>query len=140
MENPLTEGVKGEVQDHLLRSEESMLVQANLIYYIMLGMLLGLVMREVNKKTRLPYSPMMLLLGIFLGLMQYHMGWLGESTSILGAMHPHIILYVFIPVLLFESAFNMDWYVFKNCIINILVLAGPGVCWVINDNNIKREP
>ncbi len=107
-----------------------MLVQANLIYYLALGLLLGLIMREVNKKTKLPYSPMMLFLGIMLGLMQKHMGWLGESTSVMGAMHPHIILFVFIPILLFESAFNIDWYVFKRAMINILVLAGPGVCWV----------
>jgi len=57
------------------------------------------------------------------------MGWLGESTTIMSSMHPHIILYVFIPVLLFESAFNCDWYVFKRAIVNILILAGPGVCW-----------
>lgn len=44
-------------------------------------------------------------------------------------MHPHLILYVFIPVLLFESAFNSDWYVFKKVFANIVLLAGPGVCW-----------
>jgi hypothetical protein len=26
----------------------------------------------------------------------------------------------------------MDWYVFKRAIVNILILAGPGVCWVIS--------
>ena len=60
------------------------------------------------------------------------MGVLGESTSIMGTMHPHIILFIFIPVLLFESAFNLDWFIFRKVSINILILAGPGVCWVFS--------
>lgn len=42
-------------------------------------------------------------------------------------MHPHIILFIFIPILLFESAFNCDWFVFRRLVKNILLLAGPGV-------------
>ena len=36
-------------------------------------------------------------------------------------------MYVFIPVLIFESAYNCNWYVFKKAFINIVLLAGPGV-------------
>ena len=38
-----------------------------------------------------------------------------------------MILFIFIPVLIFESGFNCDWYVFKRALINIILLAGPGV-------------
>jgi len=38
-----------------------------------------------------------------------------------------MILFIFIPVLIFESGFNCDWYVFKRAIVNIIVLAAPGV-------------
>ena len=37
------------------------------------------------------------------------------------------MLYVFIPVLIFESAYNCNWYVFKKAFLNIILLAGPGV-------------
>ena len=47
-----------------------------------------------------------------------------------------MILFIFIPVLIFESgnfivysAFNCDWHVFRKSLINILILAGPGVLW-----------
>jgi NhaP-type Na+/H+ or K+/H+ antiporter len=40
-----------------------------------------------------------------------------------------MILFIFIPVLIFESGFNCDWYTFKKEIVNILLLAGPGVLW-----------
>lgn len=65
------------------------------------------------------------------------MGFLGEAVSLLGAMHPHIILFVFIPILLFESAFNCDWFVFKRALPNIMILAAPGVVWVLYLINIK---
>lgn len=42
-------------------------------------------------------------------------------------INPHMILFIFIPVLIFESGFNCDWYVFKRAIVNILILAVPGV-------------
>jgi NhaP-type Na+/H+ or K+/H+ antiporter len=38
-----------------------------------------------------------------------------------------MILFIFIPVLIFESGFNCDWYVFKRALINIILLAAPGV-------------
>ena len=38
-----------------------------------------------------------------------------------------MILLVFIPVLIFESAFNCEWHVFRKSLTNILLLAGPGV-------------
>lgn len=40
-----------------------------------------------------------------------------------------MILLIFIPTLIFESAFNCEWHVFRKCMINILTLAAPGVLW-----------
>jgi NhaP-type Na+/H+ or K+/H+ antiporter len=40
-----------------------------------------------------------------------------------------MILFIFIPILIFESGFNCDWYVFKKALLNILLLAAPGVLW-----------
>lgn len=69
------------------------------------------------------------MLGIFLGYFKDSLGVIGESTSIIEKLNPHMILLIFIPTLLFESAFNCNWHVFKKSLINILVLAGPGVLW-----------
>lgn len=73
---------------------------------------------------------MVLFVGFMIGLFQSYLGFMGTSAGILSHMHPHLIVFVFIPVLLFESAFNCDWYIFKGQIVNILLLAGPGVGWV----------
>ncbi|CAD8090636.1 unnamed protein product [Paramecium primaurelia] len=125
--NITTEG--SQIQDSLYRDEEKMEESANVAYLLTLGILLGLALRELNKKTKFPYSPMVLTCGLLIGLLQSSLGYLGESASILSHMHPHLIVYVFVPVLLFESAFNCDWYIFKYQIVNILLLAGPGVGW-----------
>jgi NhaP-type Na+/H+ or K+/H+ antiporter len=51
------------------------------------------------------------------------------SSSILAwkAAHPHVILFVLLPPLLFEDASSMDWYVFRKVLLSSVILAGPGV-------------
>ena len=41
--------------------------------------------------------------------------------------HPHIILFVLLPPLLFEDASGMDYYVFRKVLLSSVLLAGPGV-------------
>ena len=42
-------------------------------------------------------------------------------------MDPHLMLYIFLPTLIFESAFVMDVHTFRKTIGQSLVLAGPGL-------------
>lgn len=70
---------------------------------------------------------MLIVLGIFLGCYRDSLGLIGESAELMSHINPHMILFIFIPVLIFESGFNCDWYVFKRAIVNIIVLAAPGV-------------
>ena len=39
----------------------------------------------------------------------------------------HLLLLIFLPALIFESAFGMSWHIFKKEFGKILLLAGPGV-------------
>lgn len=34
-------------------------------------------------------------------------------------MTPHLLLYTFLPILLFASALSMDWHIFKVCITQV---------------------
>jgi len=40
-------------------------------------------------------------------------------------MNPHLLLLLFIPALIFESAFNSDWHIFKVELWQVLLMAGP---------------
>ena len=42
-------------------------------------------------------------------------------------LDPHLILYVFLPILIFEAAFAMDVHTFKKSFANAFFLAGPGI-------------
>lgn len=42
-------------------------------------------------------------------------------------MDPHLMLTIFLPTLIFESAFVMDVHTFKKTIVQSITLAGPGL-------------
>eukprot|EP01048_Picozoa_sp_COSAG05_P011907 COSAG05_NODE_1156_length_5687_cov_123.468683_1_plen_496_part_00 len=45
--------------------------------------------------------------------------------------HPHVILFVLLPPLLFEDAASMDYYVFRKVLMSSVILAGPGVLFTM---------
>ena len=50
-----------------------------------------------------------------------------ESVGSWKNAHPHVILFVLLPPLLFEDASGMDYYVFRKVLVSSMLLAGPGV-------------
>ena len=60
-----------------------------------------------------------------------HHGGLGDvlfkSVVAWKGAHPHVILFVLLPPLLFEDASGMDYYVFRKVLMSSIILAGPGV-------------
>lgn len=81
--------------------------------FVGVGLLIGAILREVNKKIKLPYTPMLLVVGIIVGGNREWFGNFSEGTKIVERIDPHGILAIFIPTLLFESGYNCDYYVFK---------------------------
>eukprot|EP00252_Welwitschia_mirabilis_P008895 TRINITY_DN21146_c0_g1_i2.p1 TRINITY_DN21146_c0_g1~~TRINITY_DN21146_c0_g1_i2.p1 ORF type:complete len:1146 (+),score=210.80 TRINITY_DN21146_c0_g1_i2:272-3709(+) len=55
------------------------------------------------------------------------LGLLGESIRAWSNINPNLILFVFLPALLFESSFAMELHQIKRCLVQMLLLAGPGV-------------
>ena len=56
-----------------------------------------------------------------------HGSHLGNSLRDIGEMDSHLLLHLFLPPLLFESAFAIDWHIFAKIFKTALVLAGPGL-------------
>jgi NhaP-type Na+/H+ or K+/H+ antiporter len=90
-------------------------------------LLIAGIVREVNKATSVPYTPMLFLVGMVLGMFTNQMGTLGSAIQTVKQLDPHSILMIFLPVLLFESGFNSDWHYFRKQLGQIITLAFPGV-------------
>lgn len=54
----------------------------------------------------------------------YHsqLGMLGESIELISTASPTGILAIFLPVLIFESAFKTEWHIFKKLAAQSLIL------------------
>jgi len=101
--------------------------QLLIVLFTFVGLMVGGLLRELYKKTKFPYTPLVVIAGILMGHYAHDMGVIGHSINIVAGINPHLLLYIFIPVLIFESAYNCHWYVFKKAFVNIVLLAGPGV-------------
>ncbi|MDH5491560.1 MAG: cation:proton antiporter [Myxococcales bacterium] len=83
------------------------------------------------KRTRLPYTILMLLLGIGATLLLERAGFgpehaLSQSLG-LGAVSSDLIIFVFLPALVFESAYSLDVHAFLKNIGVVSILAGPAL-------------
>ena len=103
------------------------MVPVHIIVFCLVGLLLGGIINQVKKKSGIPYSPLVLATGIVLGLLQHNIHYFGDIIILINDIEPHIMLIIFIPALVFESAYNTDSYVLYKSKWQILMLAGPGV-------------
>ena len=101
--------------------------EAQVIFFLFGSLFLGGVFREINKKTGIPYTPMLFIFGILLGFYYDGLGSFGEAIYTISNVDPHGLLLIFLPTLIFESAFNADWHIFKRQFVQIFILAVPCV-------------
>jgi len=103
------------------------------LLFIILALIIGAATRHFFKKSPLPFTVMLLIIGVGLGLLyefDYFTGSLesiGKGLEWAGHIDPHLILYVFLPILIFEAAFAMDVHTFKKSLGNAIILAVPGI-------------
>ena len=84
-------------------------------------------MKIVSSWSGLPYTSLITAIGFCLGVLEekYSLGRIGDAIEVYSNFPPHMFLLVFLPALIFESAFNSDWHIFKVELGKIIILAGP---------------
>nr|ADK60916.1 plasma membrane Na+/H+ transporter [Distichlis spicata] len=101
------------------------------VLFVGVSLVLGIASRHLLRGTRVPYTVALLVLGIALGSLEYGtphgLGKLGAGIRIWANINPDLLLAVFLPALLFESAFSMEIHQIKRCMAQMVLLAGPGV-------------
>lgn len=78
-----------------------------------------------TRRLHFPYTVGLVLLGIGLGFLADRYAFFQPVQSF--RLSPDLILYVFLPTLIFESAFNMDSRLLERNLGPAMLLAGPGL-------------
>jgi len=103
----------------------------NTIILIMAGILVGVLVKVLTRYVKVPYTVLLFAIGIVLGILSKtclaDLPFTTEGIRLISEMDPDIILYVFLPILVFDAAYEMDLHVFRKTLFNASVLAGPGV-------------
>ncbi|KAE8716660.1 Sodium/hydrogen exchanger 8 [Hibiscus syriacus] len=101
------------------------------VIFVGISLVLGIACRHALRGTRVPYTIALLIIGLGLGSLEYgtshKLGRIGDGIRIWNNIDPDLLLAVFLPALLFESAFSMEMHQIKRCMAQMLLLAGPGV-------------
>ena len=126
--------VPGEVIDRhdLYGSHEAHKLSSFQIALLLLtvGLFLGAFVRVIETrvlKVPIPYTVIILLFGMFMGAVSDSLGRLGLGIEQVSHIDPHVLLAAFIPALIYESAFDMNFHIFSKIFGQVLLLAGPGV-------------
>lgn len=111
------------------------------LFFIILAVIIGAAVRHFFQKSPLPFTVLLLLIGLGLGVMarvglfeHWNIGiadldvsFINNSITWAANIDPHLLLYVFLPILIFEAAFAMDVHTFKKSVTNAVLLAVPGI-------------
>ncbi len=103
------------------------------LVFVVLSLIIGAITRDVLKNTPIPYSVALLVIGLALGLIQrsgifnQYIPLMDATVLMVAEVDPHLILWLFLPILIFESAFAMEVHLFRRIFSQIALLAVPGL-------------
>jgi NhaP-type Na+/H+ or K+/H+ antiporter/CRP-like cAMP-binding protein len=111
------------------------------LFFIIIAVIIGALTRFILQKSALPFTVALLIIGFGLGALgrinyfdiyeigssQIDLSFLDKSIQWAANIDPHLLLYVFLPILIFEAAFAMDVHVFKKTFANATIMAVPGI-------------
>ncbi|KAL5716355.1 Son of sevenless 1 [Ranunculus cassubicifolius] len=127
-EGPFTLKLYGEEEISGSISEEDPVVA---ILFFAICLLLGIASKHLLRGSKVPYTVALLVIGIALGSLEYgtghKLGKVGAGIRLWAKINPDLLLAVFLPALLFESSFSMEVHHIKSCMVQMFLLAGPGV-------------
>lgn len=96
------------------------------------GLIIGAILKSLLKHSRLPYTVGLFAIGIILGVMNrtgvfQSLPELHDAVSSVANINPDLILYLFLPILIFDTAYELNLHIFKKTLANATLLAAPGL-------------
>lgn len=86
------------------------------LFFVVSALLLGALVKSFFHNSKLPYTVILLLIGLGIATLD-RMGLIGtgiisQMINQVGDINPHLILFLFLPILIFESAYSMEPHLF----------------------------
>jgi len=102
--------------------------EALALLFLFFALTIAVIIKQLQKTlTFMPYTPTLFMVSVALGYFASDLGVIGDSIMTISEMDPRGILLLFLPPLIFEGAFNSDWYIFRKQAVQIFILAFPSV-------------
>ncbi|PWI34302.1 cyclic nucleotide-binding protein [Vibrio albus] len=104
-----------------------------ILIFVVLALLLGALVKSLPRVFKSPYSVILLVIGLVIAsvsrtsYVQQSYPEFRQAMLVLTDIDPHLILLVFLPTLIFESAFGMETHLFRRMFSQIAILAVPGL-------------
>lgn len=111
------------------------------LLFIILAIIIGVATRHFVKRSPFPFTVLLLIIGLVLGVLnrlhllsiydllglKLELTPIGESVEFAANIDPHMLLFIFLPILIFEASYAMDLHTFKKTSTNAILLAVPGI-------------
>lgn len=102
------------------------------LVFVIVSLVAGAILKFCLKRTVLPYTVGLFAFGLVIGLLD-RMGVYADSSVLkasidfAGNIDPDLILYLFLPILIFDAAYELDVHIFRKTLTNATLLSGPGM-------------
>ena len=102
------------------------------------GLTVGAIFKSLFQRTRIPYTVGLFAIGLIAGILN-RAGVFENAPKFSSALdsvaniNPDLILYIFLPILIFDAAYELNLHIFKKTLTNATLLAGPGliICMIL---------
>lgn len=96
------------------------------------GLVIGALLKSMLKHSRFPYTVGLFGIGLIAGILNraevfQSMPQLSEALDSVANINPDLILYLFLPILIFDAAYELNMHIFKKTLANATILAAPGL-------------
>lgn len=102
------------------------------------GLTVGAIFKSLFQRTRIPYTVGLFAIGLAAGIMNrmgvFHgMPQFSAALDSVANINPDLILYIFLPILIFDAAYELNLHIFKKTLTNATLLAVPGliICMIL---------
>lgn len=102
------------------------------------GLIIGALLKSLLKHSRFPYTVGLFAIGLLVGILNrsgifHSLPQISNAVNSVADINPDLILYLFLPILIFDAAYELNMHIFKKTLANATLLAAPGliICMIL---------